>query len=442
MSLNSRVGFSAIKITPKENGIPLGGYYVRYSTGIHDDVYVRSLYLTDGTNEVLLISTDLVSLYSVFVQQMRRKIHEKTIIPERNIMICCLHDHSSPDTNGLTNTKGYLKYTLNPDWFKIIRKKIILSAIQAKKNALPAKLGVKQVPPLERLVVNRRHPLRPLNYKLNFIKICDPNDDLLGIIANYAIHGTTLNARNLLISAEYPGYMIRKLEKDFPKSFAMYLNGPCGDINPNLFPKDIPYEKIDFDYYFEGEYSKFNELAHYGHTKHIGEALATNIINNLEDVDCSDIKEIKVIQKEIKFPVIISHPKMTLTDRILAKVKLVLFKFLKFYNRSNFSYFNYEFIKGKPWIKTEIQLIRINSDILIVALPVELFSGIGEEIVKKSPFKHTIIVELANDYVGYVYPIDECEYGGYEIFGIASFVGIGAGFYIKNKVLKMFEEIK
>jgi len=442
MSNDSKVGFSAINITPKETGIPLGGYMVRYSTGVHDDIHVRSIYLSDGSNEVLLISTDLLMLYGIFVSQMREIINKETGVPKENILISSLHNHSSPDSLGLTGLKGFLKYTLRENWFKEVRKKIIKSAVIAKKNAENGLIGAAQVPVSERIAINRRHPKRDLHYKLTILKFNNLKNELIGLSSNYAMHATTLSGKNLLVSAEYAGYLNRKLEKRFSNVFSNYFNGPCGDLNPNLFPKDKPYEEIDFDYYFSGEYGHFNDLAGYHHTKYLGEKLADMVIENVNKINVQEIKSIKVQSRIIEFPVIAKHPKMKLIDRILGKIKIVLFKFLTKYNRSNGSYFSYFLKKGKLHVRTELQLIKINEDIMIIAVPVELFSELGDEMVKKSPIKNTFVVGYANDFIGYVYPISECEHGGYEIFGLASFAGITAGDLIKKKVFEMIKEIK
>ena len=45
--------------------------------------------------------------------------------------------------------------------------------------------------------------------------------------------------------------------------------------------------------------------------------------------------------------------------------------------------------------KVPVQVIRIG-DIGLAALPAEIFSGIGLEIKRYSPFRHTLVVELAN----------------------------------------------
>ena len=62
----------------------------------------------------------------------------------------------------------------------------------------------------------------------------------------------------------------------------------------------------------------------------------------------------------------------------------------------------------------EIQAIGIN-DAVIITNPAELFVEFGLEMKKRSPFKHTFVVELANGYAGYVPTEKAFEEGGYEV---------------------------
>jgi hypothetical protein len=127
-NLSSKIGFSAMKITPEQDftKIPLGGYYVRYATGVHDDIYVRTMYMA-ANEEILIIACDLLALFGKFIKRMKMEIHRITGIKDTNILICALHDHSAPDTLGLEGFRGLVKYTLRGDWFPRIERMIVQS---------------------------------------------------------------------------------------------------------------------------------------------------------------------------------------------------------------------------------------------------------------------------------------------------------------------------
>jgi len=77
--------------------------------------------------------------------------------------------------------------------------------------------------------------------------------------------------------------------------------------------------------------------------------------------------------------------------------------------------------------KTSIQTIAIG-DVAIVAVPAELFTILGQEIKRSSPFRHTFIAELSNDWVGYVPDRRGHGLGGYQTWmGYHSYCEPGTG---------------
>jgi hypothetical protein len=88
-----------------------------------------------------------------------------------------------------------------------------------------------------------------------------------------------------------------------------------------------------------------------------------------------------------------------------------------------------------------VQAIALG-EIAIVGVPAEYFTGLGQEIKARSPFRHTIVVELANDYIGYV--PDDCGYdlGGYQVWtGFHSLVARGTGESIVREVVDLLHRL-
>jgi neutral ceramidase len=64
-------------------------------------------------------------------------------------------------------------------------------------------------------------------------------------------------------------------------------------------------------------------------------------------------------------------------------------------------------------VPVKLQALRIG-DLGIAAIPCEVFTDIGLEIKKRSPFKKTFTIELANGYNGYLPTTEHHRLGGYE----------------------------
>jgi len=91
--------------------------------------------------------------------------------------------------------------------------------------------------------------------------------------------------------------------------------------------------------------------------------------------------------------------------------------------------------------KTWIQAVAIG-EIAIVGVPAELFTVLGLEIKRRSPFKHTIIAELANDHIGYVGDEPSYGLGGYQLWtGHHSWTEAGTGELIVQECVDLLAAV-
>ena len=74
-----------------------------------------------------------------------------------------------------------------------------------------------------------------------------------------------------------------------------------------------------------------------------------------------------------------------------------------------------------------MQAIAIG-DVAIVGVPAEYFTIFGVDIKKRSPFKNTVVAELANDWIGYLPNLEAHQLGGYQTWmGLHSYAEPGTG---------------
>ncbi|UCG50150.1 MAG: hypothetical protein JSU94_10240 [Phycisphaerales bacterium] len=82
-----------------------------------------------------------------------------------------------------------------------------------------------------------------------------------------------------------------------------------------------------------------------------------------------------------------------------------------------------------------LQVILIG-DIAFVGVPGELFGQLGIEIKRRSPFRYTYVIGLANDYIGYIPDKEAYDLGGYQTWmGLHSFVARDTGEAIVNEAI-------
>lgn len=91
---------------------------------------------------------------------------------------------------------------------------------------------------------------------------------------------------------------------------------------------------------------------------------------------------------------------------------------------------------------TWLHVILID-DIAFVGVPGEFFGQLGTEIKRRSPFRYTYVIGLANDYIGYIPDNKAYDLGGYQVWtGFHSFVERGTGEAIVAETIRILEELK
>jgi neutral ceramidase len=91
--------------------------------------------------------------------------------------------------------------------------------------------------------------------------------------------------------------------------------------------------------------------------------------------------------------------------------------------------------------QTWLQVIRLG-DIALVGIPGEMFARLGLEIRRRSPFRYTYVIGLANDTIGYIGDREAYNLGGYQLWaGLHSPSAPGTGEAMVEQALEMLREV-
>ena len=192
----------------------------------------------------------------------------------------------------------------------------------------------------------------------------------MAIIANYAMHGTVLGQRNLLISGDAPGIVSDYVEQKTGVP-CLYINGALGNMAPIYSVYDSPQS---------GHLGQFRVL------------LGDKILEANKKI-LSTTSEVKLHLGSIIMETP-RQPGMGWTED------------LKSYTKTTKS--------GENIVKLPVRFIRINDDIAIWGAPLELFCEISNDIRDRSPFPYTFYFGLSNGWLGYLLTEEEYAHGGYE----------------------------
>ena len=91
--------------------------------------------------------------------------------------------------------------------------------------------------------------------------------------------------------------------------------------------------------------------------------------------------------------------------------------------------------------QTWLQVIRLGR-VALVGVPGELFAHLGLEIRRRSPFRHTYVIGLANGTIGYIGDREAYGLGGYQLWaGLHSPSAPGTGEALVEQALAMLREV-
>lgn len=383
-------GFGKRILTPDDIGKTkyfIAGYDSNNpAQSILDDMYARAVYLDDNTGRggVVMCCVDAVGISRKDINDIRRLVIESGKIPSlRSINISATHSHSAIDTQGLWGEKIY-KSGRNEAFMKKLKAKTadaIIAAYESRKNG---RLFFSKAETQDMQFDCRT----PDTYDKNLTRIRFAADDGTEIIiVNFASHAELMGSKTKKVSADFPAYMIKEIEKENPKAEAVYFNGAIGGMISAKEIKKVYRNEIDCEKY----------------TKQFGKDLGrlVNSLNNETEIE--PIINIKSSPVEIageNFVLILARLLNVLNNDIARNKK-----------------------RSKATIYSEVGYLELgNGKIGIFLIPGELFPELwnGEFLTHENSAnavdanyrvlsemcncEHQFVIGLCNDELGYIIP--------------------------------------
>ncbi len=388
---SSRAQFRAsvvtVDITPNSPKMLLG-YSARQSTGVHDRIYHRIIAMDDGFKQFFLVSSDLGVISPSEYDHVALLLQKKLGIDPINFWWSLTHTHSAPEV-GVPGLPAVFmgeryKHDVDKGFTSLVEQKLIDGIIEARKKLVPARLGVGWG--YSQANINRRavdvdgkaslglNPDGEVDRRIGLMRLDKADGSPLALIANYAIHGTVYGAANLEISGDAPGIVSTYVEQKTGVPL-LFINGAAGNIAPIYSVAQSPYS------------SKENELGQFRVL--LGDKILEankNIISTTNSVSLFT---------------------GSLTIQTPRKANLGWSADLAKYTHTSST--------GINMVKLPARFLKINEDIAIWSLPVELFCEISNEIRERSPFPFTFYYGYTNGWLGYLPTAKAWENGGYEV---------------------------
>jgi neutral ceramidase len=90
-------------------------------------------------------------------------------------------------------------------------------------------------------------------------------------------------------------------------------------------------------------------------------------------------------------------------------------------------------------LDAEVQVMQVHPDVAMVLLPGEVFAELGLAIKRGSPYKHTLVIELANDNPAYLPTVKAFKEGSYET--VNSRIAPGGGERLVETAISLLKEV-
>lgn len=224
-----KAGAARVEITP-DKPCYLGGYYgvTQRSKGVHDPLHARVLVLDNGSARLVIIQQDLILAGGVMIRELKDMIQKEFAIPPENVVVNVAHTHTGPE--GYYEEFGRYPKEYSPEMKQAIQRKTLDGVRQAVANLQPVTLGFESFQ-LDGFNSNRHDGDGPVDRTAILLVAKDKSGKPVAGFLNFGSHPTVVPTDELLISAEWTGmFMNRMEEKMGPGAVFQYLQGAAGNL--------------------------------------------------------------------------------------------------------------------------------------------------------------------------------------------------------------------
>lgn len=415
-----RVGAAAAELEADDSMVIAGGIHAGKATGQEGKLRCVAVVFEKPPTKLAMVACDVLMLTRATLDPVVAEIENTTGIPAANILINCTHTHHAPST--------LCVHDYGPD--EVFTRRVQSGIVQAVREAnarlvecrfffhLGAEATVGQ---------NSRQRLEDgmvywIGPRTNFVRATGPFDPELPVLAfrdgvhqlralifNHSTHTIGGRAPGKRSPAFY-GLAAQELEERFG-GIACFLEGASGSThNLELKPDECVLR------------------------------IKAAVTDALEKAQPREVTSLAALKRPLKF-------RVRAFDE--AAEEAAVTGYCRKYAPGHEEAIAKVFRKMRSELKSQqgreretwVQAMRIG-DVAVVGVPAEYFTQLGLDIKNRSPFRHTYIAELANDWIGYLPNLEGHKLGGYQVWtGFHSYAEPGTGERIADAAVAMLQEL-
>ncbi len=284
-----QAGFGKAKVNPPL-GMPMEGLGQQGGIeSVHDDLYVRALYLRHGEQEALILGADLLFFERKEVDRFKGAIGRRLDLSPMQILHNCSHSHASPRLTRWVYSEGP-----DPDYLDEIEAGYVAAASGAYADLQEVTLWAGEA--RTDLPVSRRKPdaegraqwapyREGVTYPwVPFCLLRGGNGRVVALLFSVSCHPSMIYT--LDVSAEYPGVAMRRLNDHYQTEGSLFLQGAGGDTKPRQVAQGE-------ERWRHGTWEEMEEAG-----REVAEAVVTRIEEGLVPVE----PDLRLARRTLRFP--------------------------------------------------------------------------------------------------------------------------------------------
>jgi hypothetical protein len=388
----------------------------RAAQGIKDDLMAVAVVIDDGDSRIGIVALDTIGLMRKFVLDVRQSVPAAWGIDY--LMVHATHNHEGPDTQGLWGP-GLFSSGLDAGYMLELKRSILAAVESAISNLEPAELSIARITADPRTPIKDKRKPIVIDEDIRALLFRRPDQSVIGTLVNFGIHVELAWDKNLLLTSDIAGYLRRGISDGIYYDEELRMSGLGGTTlwltgNIGGLMTSGPSDPI-YDLFLQ------QEITSEGHEKAraFGHSLAQSVINaaNQGDFITSPTPKLSVRAREIELSI----------DNFM----LSLATLMGVVDSDRKLHITPPFVR----YLSEVAFIQLG-DATITAIPGELYPEIAvggienpkgadyamapqevPSLRSQLPGRVNLMVNLANDAIGYIIPKSEWDNAAPWVYG-------------------------
>jgi neutral ceramidase len=417
-----RVGAAAVPFRAEDSKVIGGSIQGGTQKGQEGELRAVAVVLEKPSQgKLALVACDVLMLNRDLLDPVVAEIAKTTGIPAERVLINCTHTHHAPSTvtlhgyqrdeafcrevqRGIVEAVRQANARLSPDECRFLFRVGQEATVGQNSRLLLSDGRVYWIGPRDEVV----RPTGPFDPELPVLAFRDGTDRLRALMFNHSTH--TIGIRKGGRSPSFYGLAAQELELELGGVVA-FLEGASGSTHNLSVPAGEAVERIK-----------------------------TAVRGALNEARPHPVERLAALKRPFKFKV-----RQFDEAREDEAVTSYCRKYAAARADSTIEVFRNQRKVLAPQQgqerETWLQVVLIG-DVAVAGVPAEFFTKLGLDIKNRSPFRHTYVAELANDWIGYLPDRDAHQLGGYQTWtGLHSYAEPGTGERVVDEIVALLQEL-